>query len=95
MLGLKLNRVGKTGVPMYLPAHTDLFDDLGYFALEHGMQDLDDEEEAKTEDDESHDQQDGPGCRISQVTLREQIITYNIKFHFKPPLKRKRKIVPK
>ena len=59
-------------------AHTDLFGEFGHVAFEHGMQDLDDEEEAETEDDECDDQQDGACSCIRQVTLSEKIIACNI-----------------
>ena len=60
------------------PAHTDLFGEFGHVALEHGMQDLDDEEEAETEDDQCDDQQDGACSCIRQVTLSEKILACNI-----------------
>ena len=59
----------------------EFLDDESDLALEDGVEEFHDEDEAHAQNDERDDQDDDSGSCVAQVPLREQRITYKTSFH--------------
>lgn len=60
---------------LLLTSVEDLLDDSGHLSLQHGVEHLDDEDEAGAEHQQRQSQQDHPYSQIGQIHVRKEVWT--------------------